>query len=410
MATVYNTSIVRDGLVLHVDAGNPKSYSANVQPYSTDMYEWVKSAGTNSAATLTRDDSTQRSPANGIPVKMTITGNDPFMSTYNNSIYNLAPAASGQTWTVSVWAKSSVPTDGQLYIFGATAAGTVFYLDGVSQTDLGGGIISITPTWQRFSYSFTFSNALVARIQCRLDGTNTGGSGIDIWWDGLQVERSSSVTPFNPLVNANRSSWYDLTGGAACVMNLNTVYTYDSAGYIIFDGSAQNFAKDNNGTRTQFNYGSYSISTLVYPTSLTSTDNASYVRICEKQGYPNAYFIFQINSTGAITFQAGDNSVTQQYVSPISATGVISTNNWYYCVAVVDRTSAVSKIYVNGSEVASAAVGSSFASMNSSGVLLFTSGYAEMAGRYSVFSVYNIALTAAQVKQNYEALRKRYNF
>lgn len=400
---------MRDGLVLYVDAANPKSYSPNVQPYSTDMYEWVKSAGTNGAATLSRDYTTARSPANGIPVKMSITGNDPFMGTYNNSTYNLAPAASGQTWTVSVWAKSSVATDGQLFIFGATAAGTVFYLDGVSQTDLGGGNISITPTWTRFSYSFTFSNALVARIQCRLDGTNTGGSGIDIWWDGLQIELGSTVKPFNPLVNTNRTTWYDLTGGAACTFNSNT-YTHSADGYVTFDGAANNYAYDSNGARTQFDTGSYSVAALIYPTALTSTDSPTYVRICEKTGYPNAYFIFQIQSDGSVTFQAGDNSSPQQYITPSTAASKVVVNNWHYCVAVVNRDSATCKVYVNGEDLATAAISSSFVSMNSSGNLLFTSSWSEITGRYSLFAVYSTALTAAQVKQNYEAYRKRYNF
>lgn len=409
MATHYNTSIARTGLVLHVDAANPKSYSPNVQPYSTDMYEWVKSAGTNGSATLARDYTTERSPANGIPVKMSITGNDPFMGTYNSSTYSLAPAASGQTWTVSVWAKSSVATDGAIFIFGATAAGTVFYLDGISQTDYGAGAMAITPTWTRFSYSFTFSNALVARIQCRLDGTNASGSGIDIWWDGLQIELGSTAKPFNALVNTNRTTWYDLTGGAACSFVSNT-YTHNANGYVTFDGAANNYANDASSTRTQFNTGSYSIAALIYPTALTSTDAPTYVRICEKVGFPAAYFIFQIGSDGTIAFTAADNSSPQQSFTPVSAINTIAINNWYYCVAVVDRDAATAKVYVNGAEVATTAISSSFVSMDGAGDLRFTSSFAEIAGRYSVFAVYNVALTAAQVKQNYEAYRTRYNF
>ena len=129
MATNYNPNIVRSGLVLYVDAANPRSYSPNVQSNSTDLYAWV--VGSNGACTIARDLTTSKSPAKGIPVKMSVTGNDPYMATYNASQYSLATAASGQTWTASVWVKSSVATTGEIFIFGATAAGATL-LDGVS--------------------------------------------------------------------------------------------------------------------------------------------------------------------------------------------------------------------------------------------------------------------------------------
>jgi outer membrane receptor protein involved in Fe transport len=71
------------------------------------------------AATLSRDTAVTDSPAGGVAMKMAVTGNDPYTATYNSTTFNIATAASGQTWTLSVYVKASVATTGELFIFGA---------------------------------------------------------------------------------------------------------------------------------------------------------------------------------------------------------------------------------------------------------------------------------------------------
>jgi len=233
MSTINNgPQIVKDGLVLDLDASYMRSYSPNVYPNPTDLLGWTyMQAG--ASCTLSRD-TTMTRQYGSIPMKMTITGNDPYTS-HNLGVYNLAPAASGQTWTVSVWAKSSVPTDGQIFIFGTDANGNIFVINDYS----GGGTFNITTFWQRFSLTYTFTKAATNFIQIRLDGTNSGGSGINIWWDGLQVERVSGTTTFNPYYIGN-TIWRDISNN-----NYNGTLTngplFDSGSYgsITFNGSTQ---------------------------------------------------------------------------------------------------------------------------------------------------------------------------
>ena len=92
----------------------------------------------------------------------------------------------GKPWLVKVWAKASVATTGQIFIFGVDSAGGFI---GNAGTAFSAGGFSIGTSWAEVSFSFTFSDAGVAYIQTRLDGPDTGGTGVDIWWDYLQVYR-----------------------------------------------------------------------------------------------------------------------------------------------------------------------------------------------------------------------------
>jgi len=170
------------------DSSDVYTLGENFHPASLDIFDWSGTVSQN--ATITRDTSTGKSPFGGIPLKMAQTGDDAHIITYNTSQWNIAPASSGQTWQVRVWAKASTPTTGQIFIFGAREDGGF-----VSPGGIGATTISIGTEWAEFSYEYTPVNPdafqTIAYIQTRLDGTQTGGAGIDIWWDNLQVYRIS---------------------------------------------------------------------------------------------------------------------------------------------------------------------------------------------------------------------------
>ncbi|NBO67096.1 MAG: hypothetical protein EBU88_20010, partial [Acidobacteria bacterium] len=69
------------------------------------------------AATTSRDSGTTLSPVGGVPLRMNVTSNDPYLTTYNTSQWNIAEAKPGETWTLSVYAKADRATSGQLFIF-----------------------------------------------------------------------------------------------------------------------------------------------------------------------------------------------------------------------------------------------------------------------------------------------------
>ena len=111
--------------------------------------------------------------------------------TYNSSTYNISPAAVGQTWTFSVYAKANKQTTGELFLFEANSSGQYFDID----SSFANSQIVITTGWQRFSITRNIVNKNTAFIQVRVDGPN-GGDNAVIWWDGFQVERGSNVGIF----------------------------------------------------------------------------------------------------------------------------------------------------------------------------------------------------------------------
>jgi hypothetical protein len=148
------------------------------------------------AATTSRDSSTAASPVGGVPLRMTVTGNDPYLRTYNSSQWNIADARQGDTWTLSVYAKADRSTSGQLFIFEANESG--------ASTKAPYKNIQLGTEWQRHSFTYTFTDPSTRYIQVRLDGPNSGGTGTEVWWDGLQVEKGSQASPFTTSPDTNR--------------------------------------------------------------------------------------------------------------------------------------------------------------------------------------------------------------
>jgi hypothetical protein len=153
-----------------------------------DMFAWNNNAFKQNC-TLTRDTAVADSPYGGVPMRMNVIGTDPHIGTYSTNTggpWNIASAANGQTWRISVLAKANVETQIQLFVFGSTSAG--FW--GAESGTGGAGTYNVGTSWGEYVFQYTFSNAVVQAIQIRLDGPDPGGSQ-QIWFDGLQVYRVS---------------------------------------------------------------------------------------------------------------------------------------------------------------------------------------------------------------------------
>ena len=384
MSTVNNgPQIVRSGLILDLDASYMRSYSPNVLPNPTDIFAWCGAAYANNC-TLSRDTTITRQYGS-IPLKMVISGNDPYISSYNSPTWNLSAAATGQTWTVSVYVKASVATNVEgPVIFECNSSGT--YLVASSA-----GSISVTTSWTRISYSRTFSNASTAYIQTRLVGTPTGGSGITIWWDGLQVERASAATNFNPYYFGD-TFWRDVSNN----LNNGTLTagpTYDSSnkGIIVFD-----YLDD--AVTISGNLGAPSIFTL-----------SAWVRssnISQAQNIFNANPPFFLRITSS-TIRCGVNTGATVTWTFVNGNITLSSNVWYNLVLTYDQS--FMKGYVNGVlDVNSVKTGLP----NWSGAIRlgYTTGGedAPSVTNIAVAQIYNRALTASEVVQNYEATKTRF--
>jgi hypothetical protein len=156
----------------------------NVFPSPTDIYAWAGNVGNNNC-TISRD-TTVSSPFANNALKMAVTGNDPYIGTYSAARWKIAPAATGQTWQITVSCRASVATTMQIFIFGATPSGSWNSQSGTIEAFTH----SVTTSWAQYSLFYTFSNPTVSYVQLRLDGPDSGGAGQNLWFDGLVVRRS----------------------------------------------------------------------------------------------------------------------------------------------------------------------------------------------------------------------------
>ena len=155
----------------------------NVIPAPLDIYSWAYSGGSFNS-TISRDTATTLSPAGGVPLRMDVTADDPYIASYNGPAWNLAPATIGQTWKATVYAKASgLGSEASIFIFGAPDSGT--YIEAFVN------ITSIPSTWTKISCTYTLTNATTTKVQARLDGPDSGGAGKIIWFDQFLLYRIS---------------------------------------------------------------------------------------------------------------------------------------------------------------------------------------------------------------------------
>lgn len=407
MGVFAGPEIAESGLVLALDAANKKSYSQNEFQYSTDIVTFSGTGGGNS--TIIRD--TISSPVGNTPLKMVVTGNDPaVVSMYNTPSDNIAPAANGQTWIVSVYIKANVSTTGQIFIFGAAADGNVF--DAVTGQISAGGV-SIGTDWTRVSYAFTFTKG-ISFIQVRLDGPDTGGTGQTIWWDGLQVERvpagTTTPTPFTSSYYGG-SVYRDLVGSNNGTLVNYPTYSGSNSGSLSFNHTDLEYVSFSSSSSLQFlNRLPYTLEAWVYPTR--NSGAANYTGIFDRESNAGSgrdgYNLYFLGSAGTDTYFFTERFTSGSY-NPVSVTlnQSVSVNNWHHIVGTYNGTTL--SLYRNGSLVGTPATTTGDITNTSKTLTVGVRGGQYFGGNISNAKIYNRALTAQEVQQNFIATRSRFS-
>ena len=403
MSTVNNgPQIVRSGLVLDLDASYIRSYSPNVAPNPTDIFAWCGTAGVNSC-TISRDASITRQYGS-TPLKMVVTGNDPYIGSYANSFWNLAPAINGQTWTVSVYVKASVATTGELFVFGADSSGSY----GGAGTYGNSTAINITTSWTRVSFTTTMSGANVAYIQVRLDGPNGSGAGTTIWWDGLQVERASSATTFNPYYIGN-TVWKDVSGSG------NSAGLYNGGGgNILIDGPTFNTSNGGNILFDGVNdYGSIANSSSLRPTNELTIEMVIKA-VSTTAGWNHLFGINPYTSYSPLIFlETGGQLIRAlHFINGVeyrcNTVQSISTSIFTHVIFTFRPGDAI-RSYFNGAASTTTSIPNGTLSYNTSNAFLIGYVGANWPNvQYGSIRMYNRVLSQAEISQNYEAIKSRF--
>jgi len=197
------------------------------------------------------------------------------------------------------------------------------------------------------------------------------------------------------------TTWTDLSGNANNGTLVNSpTYSSTNGGSIVFNGTS--------------NYGQ--TSNLIIPA--TGAFSVGMFYNLSSQGRGGLFERNLNNPYNGMSFGQGGTSNWGFNVSSDanSANGLYLTvtypnlNTWYYDVGVFNGTNTV-LFYRNGQNIGST-TGLTQGNLNTQGtrtpLLLFYRGDSYLPGRLSTVQIYNRALSAAEIAQNYNALRGRY--
>lgn len=393
MAIKYNTSIVRSGLVLHLDAANAKSYkNYNLATYSQDFANavWSKSTGLITASALLAPDGTYTAT--------TLTDDDTV--NYESFSRGFIVQNDSASYNISVFIKKTT---------GGTSSRTgfnVFLSEGSTtkpynirfNADTGvatGGdsnlVTSETNNYWRLS--FTVSNNSTGNTALTIsyfpatgvyNGSDvTTATGSHTVW-GLQITRGAELLPYKTNVNDNTNTWSDLSGlGNNGTLTNGPIYNSSNNGTMVFDGV-------NDYVTTPF--ATTSGQAVTYCGWLYSTETtAAYRNFVDSASVrPMIWW----NTSGQIEFDAAYYTTTAVY-----------RNQWVYVVLSKPVGSSSASYYVNGVLVGT---GTAYTTPAVTPTWFNRAAGLTWKGNSSMVNVYNRVLSDIEISQNFEALRGRY--
>lgn len=247
--------------------------------------------------------------------------------------------------------------------------------------------------WQRQTYTFTPLYGTMISYWFPVTG------GVYAWdWSCMQVEQKSYATNF---VAGSRGSTVATGGGWANLIAssnngelLNGVReSSDNSGSLLFDGTNDVVVLSSHDIISGIQ--DFTVESWIYPTA----SSIDYIFGNYNSGH-NGLELYQVNGRIDL-YWAGLNAST--------SAGSIVANNWYHVVGT--RSGNTASIYLNGS-FSSSATNANSIPVSVSYPFTIGNGYnytsEAFGGRIASVKVYNRALSAAEVQQNFNATRGRY--
>lgn len=289
----------------------------------------------------------------------------------------------GKTYTFSFWLKSLSSTTTNMFVNNQGGSGDSTSLTAYSPN---GTFINPTTTWQRSSYTFTFSPS--TKYYLFFGRTNNGNfqPGVGILVTEIQVEEGNTPTTFKNFTDFDLPTNGGLSTGS---WSLNNMTGYLSWAWDASNGGCYPFDGVDNFIRLS-----------VTPPITTALTYTAWVKSYAFSSN-NAVFnirgtLFELNAGGLLWWSdvyAGNNGVSYSF----------TTGSWNFIGVTQNGTAAT--FYINGNQVGTATMPSINMSYNSSNAnFLGTYGGSRVLnGQIGNAQIYNRALSATEVENLYNA-------
>lgn len=391
MSLGHGAKIVTNGLVFAYDMGpNPgvnkswkgaPTFNASLQDGQNDASPW---SGDGSPTSLGIDPTVR---FRGRKVAKFQVGTS--RNCYINGVGDLSTSTSSTVWTTTIYLKR---VDG----VSISSVGMYQYVANNSNVN---STVSVTPVENGWYQAVYTRSGLVAGHPLLTGMFNLGATGDQYYFADWQCENNSFSTPFVNGTRSNTQSLLDWTGTNTVTIN---GLTYNSDGTFNYYGT--------NGTGLSLPGTNFSLNTQTIECWCYSSSFVQNGFMFEKttNGSVNTQYSFFFNNSSSHLYYRTYGLTPRDLVLTTSNSGVVN-NQWNHMVATFDGSTK--RIYVNGVQKTSASTTGTITANTTGAAYIGTYGSFvgyPFNGKIGVTKIYNRALTAAEVAQNFNALRGRY--
>ena len=202
------------------------------------------------------------------------------------------------------------------------------------------------------------------------------------------------------------TTWTDLSGNRNTgTLTNGPTFNRDGGGNLVFNGTTQYVDCGNNSIVNT------AVNTCTINVWFKQTSSVASYRLLTSKGPSDAdeNFVLGLHHTNSKAyFDVGGSGAY------IDTTYSYSLNTWYNICVTHNRVAGSStlKLYINGIEIPSTTVQPTLTPVTNNSNFIVGSGRSNslpFPGNISIVNLYNRALTASEIQQNYNALKSRFN-
>ena len=386
MSLSHSPKIVTSGLVFAYDMGNDKkswkgapTFNASLQNGQNDVSPW---SGDGTPTSLGIDSSVK---FRGRKVAKYQTGSSG--NCYINGAGDLSTGTTSTVWTSTIYLKRVDGTP-------LTSVTMYQYITNNTNVNAAQTLTLVEDGW----YKAVYTRSGLSAGYPSLTGMTGLGAGNQYYFADWQCENNLYSTPWVSETRSNTQALVDLTGN-------NTVtassLTYNSDGSTDLDGINDYITFGNNTPISSIGgTSSITVEAWVKYDAYAGNNGAQSYSVVTHKGSPWTWLMENPSNKGRIRFTIGGADVN------CADTDTHPLNTWMHWVGLFDGTNM--RFYRNGVLKNSVAATGTLASNSLAATVGQYNGSYRMNGQVSVVKIYNKALTAAEVQQNFNALRGRY--